>query len=291
MPTKIEWANEVWNPVTGCTKVDEGCRNCYAERMSKRLKGRCGYPADDPFRVTLHPDRLDKPLHWRKPRRVFVNSMSDLFHKDVPHEIIGSVWVMMEACPQHQFIILTKRADLMRRVITGYLLSPLPNVWLGVSVHDQASADERLPVLLQTPAAKRFLSIEPCLGAVDFAPRPDTYSWLQNTVVDFTPNGQKITNIPALDLVILGGESGPGARPMHPDWARSVRDQCQAAGVPFMFKQWGEYCPPRQLSPEEFRNWVEAGTLMWDDRPQDVPYKVGKKAAGRLLDGVIHDGE
>ena len=109
MSTKIEWADESWNPVTGCTKVDEGCRNCYAERMSKRLRGRCGYPADDPFRVTLHPDRLKKPLHWRKPRRVFVNSMSDLFHKDVPSSFISDVWDQMIFAPQHQYMILTKR--------------------------------------------------------------------------------------------------------------------------------------------------------------------------------------
>ncbi len=278
--TKIEWADSVWNPVTGCTKVDEGCRNCYAERMSKRLRGRHGYPADDPFRVTLHPDRLDKPLHWKKPRRIFVNSMSDLFHKDVSHPFIGSVWVMMEQCPQHQFMILTKRADLMKRVITGYLLSPLPNVWLGVSVHDRAYPDDRIPILLQTPAAKRFVSLEPCLGQVNLR-------WYlkckhcENT--GYLDDGDSLNNDPsspcpgcepALDLVILGGESGPGARPMPVEAPRLARDHCAAANVPYFFKQWGD------------GRFVE--TRLAEEAGLSVHWKA--KKGGRLLDGKIHDG-
>ncbi|KKL49659.1 hypothetical protein LCGC14_2313330, partial [marine sediment metagenome] len=272
MPTKIEWADESWNPVTGCTKVDEGCRNCYAERMSKRLAGRYGYPADDPFRVTLHPERLDKPLHWKKPRRIFVNSMSDLFHPDVPDAFIDQVFAVMALASHHQFMILTKRPKNMMHYLEWedydpyetrvdmvncrtsdfahtfdeYITPegwPLPNVWLGVSVHDQKSADERIPILLQTPAAKRFVSYEPALGAVDF-------TYLENgrscgltgwyITPDKTGGGEPDQHQgEKLDLVIMGGESGHGARPTHPDWARTVRDDCAAAGVPFLFKQWG----------------------------------------------------
>ena len=324
MPTKIEWADESWNPVTGCTKVDEGCRNCYAERMSKRLAGRCGYPADDPFRVTLHPDRLNKPLHWKKPRRVFVNSMSDLFHKDVPDGFIDQVFAVMALASEHEFMILTKRPERMRgwfdrirnygdekpfgrRIGEGkYIASqysawidaeefypwPLPNVWLGVSVHDQKSADERIPILLQTPAAHRFVSQEPALGAVDF--RRSTHIGFANRQRE---QGIGYAEATKLHLIITGGESGPGARPMHPDWVRSIRDQCAAAGVKFVHKQNGAFLPFQVATCMEGVSLngevvnVESPLRQDDDVPGSIEMiRVGKKAAGRLLDGVLHDG-
>lgn len=241
--TKIEWATDVWNPVTGCQKVSQGCKNCYAERLAGRFWG------DRKFTdVQVHPDRLDQPLKWRKPRRIFVSSMSDLFHEDVPTSFIGDVVDVMGSCPQHTFMILTKRpqrmADLWRinSAPGGVLSGGLSNAWLGVSAEDQKTADERIPYLLQTPAAVRFLSCEPLLGPIDlgFPFVSDNPLMVQRHV----------------DWVIAGGEGGPGARPMHPDWARGLRDQCVSAGVPFFFKQWGG---------------------------------VRKKAAGRMLDGRTYD--
>ncbi len=295
--TNIEWADAVWNPITGCTKVSDGCRNCYAERMSKRLRGRCGYPADDPFRVTLHPDRLNEPLKWKKPRRIFVCSMGDLFHKDVPDSFKDKVFAVMAAASQHTFLVLTKRAQDMHDYIgmamfdmdcnyegwyeeIGKLgvpdVSPLMNVHLGVSVEDQATADERIPFLLQTPAAKRFVSIEPMIGAVD----------LEMALEQFHTLDPLLNRNPApIDQVILGGETGPGARPMHPDWPRKVRDDCKAAGVPFMFKQWGAWGPVHELRVNEPGI---VGKPWHNFDPDNSVCRVGKKAAGHLLDGVEH---
>jgi protein gp37 len=205
--------------------------------MSKRLAGRCGYPKDEPFRVTPHPEKLDEPLHWKKPKRVFVCSMGDLFHKDTPEQAIRSVWNVIADCQQHTFIVLTKRPQWMRDFLSHYIC--LPNLWLGVSVWDQASADTLIPPLLQTPAAVRFVSYEPALGPVDFTNVGEVdgmmLTCLGGPSVDGEPDGV------CIDWLICGGETGPGARPMHPDWARSARDQCQAAGVPYFFKQWGEW--------------------------------------------------
>ena len=248
--TSIEWTEETWNPVTGCTKVSPGCQHCYAERFSERFRGVPGHPYETGFDVTLRPERLAKPLGWKKPRRVFVNSMSDLFHEDVPDEFIDRVFVVMSMTGRHTFQVLTKRAERMRdycsspatvgRIVTdsvevldgidvkwtlshhedGFRGIRWPNVWLGVSVEDQKRADERIPLLLETPAAVRFVSAEPLLGPVDFGEALDQIDW-----------------------VIVGGESGPGARPMNPDWVRSIRDQCQFVEVPFFFKQWGGRTP------------------------------------------------
>jgi len=256
--TKIEWVRnddgsqgETWNPVTGCTKVSEGCRNCYAERMARRLAGRCGYPeAPHQFDVTLHLDKLDLPLRWKKPRMIFVVSMGDLFHKDVPNGLIFDVWDRMARTPQHTYQILTKRPDRMAWAVNRIdqirnpaFTWPLPNVWLGTSVENQAAADGRIPLLLQTPAAVRFVSAEPLLGAVDLlqcgAVESDAvggvqgagYREFERTLETFVRNN--------IDWVICGGESGPGARPMHPGWARGLRDQCQQAGVPVFVKQMG----------------------------------------------------
>lgn len=279
--TKIEWADKVWNPVTGCTKVSDGCRNCYAERMAER------FWKDRQFSdVQCHADRLKQPLSWKKPARVFVNSMSDLFHLDVDKDFIGDVFRNMEKTPQHTFIILTKRPKEM--LYWFNLMNAeryLPNVWLGVSVENQQTADERIPLLLKTPAAVRFVSCEPLLGPVDLSNNHPEYLWGQDS-----RDGE--TDQDPLDWVICGGESGPNARPMHPDWARSLRDQCQAAGVPFFFKQNGEW-DALEKHPET-SGYENVGFFDLDSRfcyPGVSSHgqhmvRVGKKKAGRLLDGV-----
>lgn len=256
--TKIEWTDEVWNPVTGCTKVSQGCKHCYAERMAKRLAGRAGYPAaPNQFDVTLHPDRLNIPLGWCEPRRVFVNSMSDLFHKDVPFEFILRTWIVMATCHTHTFQVLTKRPERMNIFITDWLPGawglatmslrlldkPIPNIWLGVSVENQATADERIPWLLKTPAAVRFVSYEPALGPVDFTALNFGTSWESSALDGWyaTPDGRDEPDQHGdgnkLNWIISGCESGPGARSASPDWFMSVRDQCVEAGIPFFLKQ------------------------------------------------------
>ncbi len=273
--TSIEWTDVTWNPTRGCSRVSEGCRNCYAERQAARnFPGLKSPTTGESFAVLtdsgprwtgkleLIEAKLVEPLHWKKPRRVFVNSMSDLFHEDLPDEAIDRVFAVMALCPQHTFQVLTKRADRMRqwmprdpftafeRLLKGGNAGinhwPLPNVWLGVSVEDQANK-YRIDLLRQTPAAIRFLSIEPLLEDI----------------------GQ--LDLTGIHWVIVGGESGPGARPIRPEWVRAVRDQCQAANVPFFFKQWGEWAPVSNFvaSPQSFAEMR----------------KVGKKAAGAILDG------
>lgn len=258
--SKIEWTDATWNPVTGCSKVSEGCRNCYAQTFAERFRGTPGHYFENGFDITLRPDKLDQPLKWKKPRRIFVNSMSDLFHEDVPFDFIDRVFVVMSLAEHHTFQILTKRPSRMKEYLSKNRLKhiglnewPLLNIWLGVSVENQKAADERIPLLLQTPSAVRFLSCEPLLGPVNLSMRTDRFEM-----------------VPGIDLVIVGGESGYNARPMHPDWAMSIRDQCQAAGVAFFFKQWGEWAPV--LNPEP-----HAAAKAFN--------KVGKKKAGRLLDG------
>lgn len=233
--TKIEWTDRTWNPVTGCTKVSPGCDNCYAEGIARRFAGGKGFP--NGFDVTLRPDRLEDPLKWRKPARVFVNSMSDLFHDEVSDAFIAQVWSVMAATPQHTYQVLTKRHARMRslmrnprfrvaaRLVAGTW--PLPNVWLGVSVEDQKWADIRIPALLDTPAAVRFLSCEPLLGHVDLKP------WMVFAETTLS------MELPGLHWVIVGGESGPGARRMQLDWARYLVGQCQRTGVPVFVKQLG----------------------------------------------------
>lgn len=270
--SKIEWTDTTWNVVTGCTKVSPGCDHCYAERLTERFHGKGSFS-----KVTLHEDRLNAPLRWRKPRRVFVNSMSDLFHDSVPDEFIARVFAMTANTPQHTYQILTKRHGRMRSLLNsvGFKLDvlarardtdqhrrapmwPSRNVWIGVSVEDQKRAELRIPALLDTCSAVRFLSCEPLLGPIDLSP------W-----------------IGSIDWVIVGGESGPGARPMHPDWARSLRDQCVAAGVPFFFKQWGEW---RWVAGSRY----DLETQCWVDHGIE-PDRVGKKMAGRRIDGRTWD--
>jgi len=263
MPTKIEWAEETWNPVTGCTPVSEGCQNCYAARMARRLAGRCGYPADEPFRVTLHPERLEQPAKWRKPRRIFVCSMGDLFHPDIRWEYIYDVFLAMYNAGWHTFLVITKRPGRMKAIIEEHIPHVADNIWLGVTAENQGRADERIPVLLSIPAAVHFVSIEPCLGPVDLE-KPvgiigDRDSWVLEQAVgqprplvacpecDGTRYFQTDPHVEycgacggsgwGLDWVILGCETGPGRRTMQPVWARDVKDQCVAAGVPLFLKQ------------------------------------------------------
>lgn len=229
--SKIEWTDETWNPVTGCSKVSAGCQNCYAERFAKRLQSMGVHKYRHGFKVTLHEDTLDEPKKWRKPRRVFVNSMSDLFHEAVPREFIQRVFKVMESHPQHQFQVLTKRPHRLSAE-QCYYMSPRPdNVWIGTSVENQEVLQSRVAPLIYVDAKIRFLSIEPLIGKVSLD------GWLFK-MLDWTSMSGDVHSI---NWVIVGGESGPGARPMKADWARSIRDQCQAAGVPFFFKQWGGF--------------------------------------------------
>jgi len=290
--SKIEWTDATWNPVTGRTKISRGCARCYAERMAYRFAGCNGYPhRPQHFDVTLHPQRLERPLRWRKPRRVFVCSMSDLFHEDVPDSYIDRVFEIMiySAARQlgHTFQVLTKRPERMLAWFNagrnrGGDHVPLHNLWLGVTCENQEQSDKRIPYLLQTPAAVRFVSVEPMLGPVDIEHfLGDTFSSLYG--------GFSL----GLDWVICGGESGPGAQPMHPDWARALRDQCASAGVPFFFKQWGawHYDPqfsqhnPVKMYMDRHGNFYSGTT---DERYRDGLLcfdRVGKHSAGRLLDG------
>lgn len=338
---KIEWLNRpgttgvTWSPVTGCSSISEGCTHCWAERMSKRLAGRHGYPRNEAvcpicgesydrvepfcpehpntklertssFDVTLHPDKLDAPLHWKKPRTVFVCSMSDLFHEDVPDEYIASVFGVMALARHHTFMVLTKRPTRMLELLTGYLSpdelwgwrdemirkfnpwrptfdwlsgggyqdtahpgnpafiehlplefypepdDPLSNVWLGVTAENQKRADERIPLLLQCPAAVRFVSIEPMLEKIDL---PDIHVLgvhhqltTGHQVLFGSAYGKRAECLTCgvlhgLDWVIVGGETGPGARTMDPGWAREIKRQCQEAGTPFFFKQMSKKAP------------------------------------------------
>jgi protein gp37 len=208
----IEWTEATWNPVTGCTKVSAGCKNCYAERLANRLNAMGSQRYANGFRPTLHPDIVDLPKRWRLGRRIFVNSMSDLFHPKVPLAFIEQVFETMQACPQHVFQILTKRSERMRK-LAPQLQWP-PNVWMGVSVEDSAAL-ARVDHLRDVPAAVRFLSCEPLIGSLSRI---------------------KLRNI---HWVIVGGESGPGARPMDPSWVFEIQRACRKQKVPFFFKQWG----------------------------------------------------
>lgn len=247
--SSIEWTDSTWNPVTGCTKISPGCKNCYAERFAERWRGTPNHPYEQGFDLRLWQDRLRYPLEWKRSRMIFVNSMSDLFHKDVPDRFVTAVFAVMCEARQHVFQLLTKRPERMVEwfakhypfadsKLTDRTLPP--NIWIGVSVENQDYV-WRIDYLKQVPARVRFLSIEPLLGPV------------------------RLTrdHLRGIHWVIVGGESGPGARPMDSSWAKDVRDQCQKYNVPFFFKQWGAYTPEGR--------------------------KVGKKAAGRLLDGQTWD--
>lgn len=376
--SKIEWTDRTWNPVTGCTKISDGCKHCYAEPMTRRLKAMGQAKYINGFKVTCHPETLDQPLKWKKPSKIFVCSMGDLFHEDVPDEFIDKIFDTMKKCPQHIFQILTKRPERMKKHLDVFQ-PHLPNVWLGVTAENQEQAEKRIPLLLQTQAIKRFVSIEPMLGAVEldeawltgynagnesederenslpsgFSGGTENRPERPDMEIESAESGQVdgrgkdaemqtsksrkrhgeilsdkdddkreevscsgssfnmvspersntgkhdnkshkrelqrqpteqsgISNIQGTSdtfhevfrsniqegqtrqilWVIVGGESGPGARPMHPDWVRKVRDDCQAAGVPFFFKQWGEFTQVAEFA-----------------------VRVGKAKAGSLLDG------
>lgn len=211
--SEIEWTDATWNPVTGCTKVSPGCAHCYAEAITLRFR-RGGAYLPGKATIKCHPDRLRLPLSWKAPRRIFVNSMSDLFHEEVPLEFIQRVFDVIKKANWHTFQILTKRHDRLRALAD--ILDWPSNLWVGVSVENQYWADLRIPALLEVRATVRFLSVEPLLKRVDLRPY-----------------------LPELQWVIVGGESGPKARPLDPDWVRKIRDDCLAADVPFFFKQWG----------------------------------------------------
>lgn len=344
--TKIEWTDSTWNALRGCSKVSEGCRNCYACAMAARFSkpGQWGEELAEPTcggprwtgKVVLDEKALLKPLRWKKPRRIFVTSIGDPFHPAVTNEMLDRLFAVMALCPQHTFQLLTKRPERMREYFVncehriaewtvlyaantgpdgdtprahpplrmgpwtgntvmdiprpvGFETWPLPNLWLGVSIEDQPAANKRLPHLLATPAAVRFVSGEPLLGLINLTPwigvHPPIYA--ASTYTD--PDGVERYDmtggaVDGLDWVIVGGESGPKARPMHPDWVRFLRDQCADAGLPFMFKQWGEWAYDPEIHSEVLESFDAQG------RTADGPMiRIGKAAAGRQLDGQIHD--
>lgn len=241
--SSIEWTDATWNPVTGCTKVSAGCKHCYAERMAGRLQAMGVRQYRNGFDLTLQPEALELPLRWKRPRRVFVNSMSDLFHKDVPLEFIQRAFDVMNRCPQHAFQILTKRPELAARHAAA--LNWSANIWMGTSV-ENALVVHRMIDLLRIPAQVRFLSVEPLLGPLPRLP------------------------LTGIHWVIVGGESGPGARPMKPQWVRQIREQCLAAGVPFFFKQWGGI--------NKKRTGRELDGRTWDQMPVEADWSGRKRA-------------
>lgn len=388
MSSKIEWTEDTWNPLIGCDKVSAGCKNCYAIQtawirmhnpaMKEKYAGTVEKTAAGKLnwtgKVNMHEPSLLKPLKAKKPTVYFVNSMSDLFHEEVPFHFIDKVFAVMALCPQHTFQILTKRADRMQEYfvnrdddmdeireegrsivydyphlfhileklygkakeeignhwITGELLPhlkdagwywdkiysefgketniefdgqwPLKNVWLGVSVEDQKAAAERIPYLLEVPAAVRFLSCEPLLGPVklnqidaDAAGHPE-YCQINCLTGRHTDMARPCADVPTIHWVIVGGESGPDSRPMNPEWAKSIRDQCEAAKVPFFFKQWGNWKYSGGNSRKEnIGDWKgeKRDTIGMDAGANDgvhVMVNVGKKKAGRELEGKIHNG-
>jgi protein gp37 len=337
----IEWTNNTWNPVRGCSRVSEGCRNCYAEKQAARIisceRGR-GIPVGEGAydgllaaggqwngQVRLVPEALEQPKRWKKPRRIFVNSMADLFHENVPDEFISKVFEVMALCPQHTFQILTKRPERMLNYFTCLSLVgtpeplfeaaagrwPLPNVWIGVSVEDQKTADARIPVLLQVPAAIRWVSAEPLLGPLNLTELtlPSSYNITPTTpakinCLSLDDDDRYYQSPSKLDWVVVGGESGKEARPMHPTWARRIRDQCAVAGTPFLFKQWGEWADRTNSEKNGSEEMIftasgevlgagnkKGGTVAEDWRKRGGAWmcKVGKKAAGRMLDRTLHD--
>lgn len=367
--TGIEWTDASWNPVVGCSIVSPGCTNCYAMAMAGRIERMGGAPhyagttqaskAGSVWtgKLALAPDSiLTQPLRWKRGRRIFVNSMGDLFHEDVPDAWIDRVFAVMALTPQHNYQILTKRSARMRaylsdprvigriaRVLLDAVIEgsvptsdmtkpswpvisigadidepddlglrpwPLANVWLGVSAEDQRRADERIPDLLATPAAVRFVSAEPLLGPIDFTKlnllryfkveNPLDPNWPRNTFdalrgrSDIHPIHNAEPAWEKLDWIIVGGESGRNARPMHPDWARSIRDQCAAAGTAFFFKQWGEWSPHTAALEDEsgsIRTSPRGGVNWQAEKPGGAfgVFRVGKSRAGRLLDGLEHN--
>lgn len=339
-PHKISWLNipgytpETWNPIIGCSKVSEGCQNCYALSMAKRLAGMERAKGTADYRLTLMPDKdnkqaewnghtilrmdqLSKPAQWAKPRAIFVCSMGDLFHEHADFEKIDAVFSVMSDYDQHIYILLTKRPQVAKRFFQwkstqhNIAWEPKPNIWLGVTAENQEQANKRIPVLLEIPAAKRFVSIEPMLGAIDlrkyyFQGKNGSYLF-KGVAPEFRTRW-----IDLLDWVIVGGETGHKARPMHPDWVRNIRNQCHKANTPFFFKQWGEWQRGSVVNNIELKTEhayvISDGQLFKIDFKSStvqVPVKtvsssyynahapclmskVGRKSAGDLLDGKQH---
>lgn len=234
----IEWTDSTWNPVTGCTKITAGCDNCYAERFAERWRGTKGHPFENGFDLTLRPERLEQLQKWKRSRMIFVNSMSDLFHKGVPFPFVDQVFEAMEEADWHTYQLLTKRSSRMRDYLNRRYreVEPPAHIWTGVSVEDHRGA-ARIDHLREARSAVRFLSVEPLIGSVGDVDLRDIH-W-----------------------VIAGGESGPNARVMHIEWAREIRDACRSQGVPFFFKQWGGYRPKsggRELDGKEWNEYPEA---------------------------------
>lgn len=340
----IEWTEATWNPLLGCERVSAGCDHCYAintatiragnphpkvaaafEGLTERRDGRLDWTG----RINLLPDRLTQPLSWRKPKRIFVNSQADLFHKDVPDEYIAKVFAVMALAPQHTFQVLTKRHARMRSLLNRpefkhavavemvnlavraddpknrrpVVAWPLPNVWMGVSVEDQKWADVRVPALLDTPAAVRWLSCEPLLGPVDLTN-------VAPGLVYSNAGFNALVGSKRLNWVVVGGESGPGSRAMHPEWARDIRDACTTASVPFFFKQHGDWTEVDRTSATHLLQ-VNGALVDRKNATTDNPYgqgsglaqdladrghpgwvrvrRVGKKFAGRELNGRTWD--
>lgn len=291
--TGIQWTESTWNPIVGCTKVSAGCDRCYAIRTARRMAAHPNPKVAEAYsgteragewtgQVNVLADRFDQPFRWRKPRKIFVNAQSDLFHRNVSDEIVAKVFAVMALTPRHTYQILTKRHGRMRALLgdgafhwkvwhalltvthemglpmpgevsthfaggatvtVTATMTPLPNVWVGVSVEDQATAVRRIPALLATPAAVRWISCEPLLGRVALCRCAGGDVDVAAGVSPAGPGWCPIHGAVRVDWVVCGGESGPGARPVHPDWVRSLRDQCAAGGVPFFFKQWGDVLP------------------------------------------------
>ena len=266
--SEIEWTDETWNPVTGCTQISPGCENCYALRMTRRLQamGQANYR--NGFALTTHDHVLEKPLHWKRPRKIFVNSMSDLFHKDVPVDFIKKVFDVCRQAHWHQFQILTKRSQRLAR--DAKLLDWPNNVWMGTSVESQAYA-YRIDHLRQVPAAVRFISFEPLIGPIE------------------------CVDLQGIDWAIVGGESGPGSRPSHPDWFRKLRIMCEKSGTAFFFKQYGDFAPAPANTEE--KRLVRIGKKGEIRDPEDLTriksdatvVRMGKGNAGRMLDGQTWD--
>jgi len=346
--THIEWTDATWNVVTGCAVVSPGCTNCYAMKLAgTRLRdhpSRKGLTRDSKAgpvwngQVRFNADWLTQPLRWTKPRKIFVCAHGDLFHEGVTDDQLDQVFAVMALAPQHVFQVLTKRPERMREYLTasnrqlhiaqagtphdgagelwwGRFLKPwpLPNVWLAVSVEDQTRAEQRIPALLETPAAVRWISAEPLIGPVNLKniettpPRVAYLNALSGRRMTCEAGGpyMEVPALPGLDWVVVGGESGQGSRPMHPDWARNLRDQCADAGVAFLFKQWGDWTPGENAQNTlgrtvETADWfndawdyqtltlASAEGMHIDDEP--TLYRAGKRAAGRHLDGHLHDG-
>ena len=252
--TKIEWADKVWNPVTGCTALSPGCAKCYARRMAQRLAGRYGYPRKAPFRLTVHENKYDEPRHWQKPQRIFLGSMTDLFQGGLPVNVWPNLLSTIRACPRHTFMVLTKRPENIGAALERDVTSPVGNLWLGVSV-ESAEYFYRVLRLLKLLAVVRFISFEPLLGRIG------------RRVLDLAQGG-------GVGWCIVGGETGPGARPFDLDWARELRDWSLERGIPFFYKGCGSHYARAHGIPKSLRGMLDG----WEHR--DFPGPGFKKAVG-----------